>query len=210
MHTSFRLRRTLLSGLILGAAVLGAGAAMAQSNPPVRLVVGYAAGGPADQGARLFAAALGKALNATVVVDNKPGANATLAGNEVVRAKPDGTTLWFAASAAITVAPNIMKRMPFDPARDLTPIAPLARYYNMLVVNNSEPFTSTKELVSYAKAHPGKLSYGSSGVGSSNHVAAALFARFASRQEDSPAMKAIAALRQQFGGHAIQKVVGES
>ena len=177
MHTSFRLRRTLLSGLIVGAAVLGAGAAMAQSNPPVRLVVGYAAGGPADQGARLFAAALGKALNATVVVDNKPGANATLAGHEVVRAKADGNTLWFAASAGITVAPNIMKRMPFDPAKDLTPIAPVARYYNMLVVNNSEPFTSTQELVSYAKAHPGKLSYGSSGVGSSNHVAAALFSR---------------------------------
>ncbi|AGW95709.1 ABC transporter substrate-binding protein [Ralstonia pickettii DTP0602] len=171
-------RHLFLSGLALCATTLASAPATAQGNgQPVRLVVGYAAGGPADQAARLFAVALGKTLNANVIVDNKPGANATLAGYEVVRAKPDGATLWFAASAALTVAPNIMKSLPYDPAKDLTPVAPVARYYNMLVANNKEPFKSTQELVAYAKAHPGKLSYGSSGVGSSNHVAMALFAR---------------------------------
>ncbi len=171
-------RRLLLSTLALCGAALATVSAHAQAGgQPIRLVVGYAAGGPADQAARLFAVALGKSLNANVIVDNKPGANATLAGHEVVRARPDGNTLWFAASAALTVAPNIMRHLPFDPAKDLTPVAPVARYYNMLVANQKEPFRTTQELVAYAKAHPGKLSYGSSGVGSSNHIAAALFAR---------------------------------
>lgn len=171
-------RNTLLCGLTFcGAALLPATALAQVSGQPVRLVLGYAAGGPADQAARLFAAGLGKVLNTQVIVDNKPGANATIAGNEVVRAKPDGATLWFAASATITVAPNVMKSMPFDPAKDLTPLGPVARYYNMLVANVSEPYKTTQELVARAKAKPGALAYGSSGVGSSNHVAAVLFAK---------------------------------
>lgn len=176
-------RHAMLAALALCGATLATPTASAQPNgQPVRLVVGYAAGGPADQAARLFAVALGKALNANVIVDNKPGANATLAGYEVVRARPDGATLWFAASAALTVAPNIMKSLPYDPAKDLAPVAPVARYYNMLVANVKEPFKGTQDLVAYARAHPGKLSYGSSGVGSSNHVAMALFARQAQVQ----------------------------
>jgi tripartite-type tricarboxylate transporter receptor subunit TctC len=176
--TSTSRRNTLLGALAVGGAgLLPAPVLSQEAGRTVRLVLGYAPGGPADQGARLFAAELGKVLNTVVVVDNKPGANATIAGNDVVRARPDGTTLWFAASATATVAPNIMKRMSFDPAKDLTPLAPVARYYNMLVANVSEPYKTTQELVAHAKAHPGALNYGSSGVGSSNHVAAVLFAR---------------------------------
>ena len=172
---SFPSRRHLLSAAVLGWA--SAGLAFAQSGAPTRLIVGYSAGGPVDQGARLFAVALSKELGAPVVVENKTGANATLAGSEVVRAKPDGLTLWFAASPTITISPNVMAKMPFDPAKDLTPIAPILSYYNVLVVNNNEPYKNTQELVAYAKANPGKLSYGSAGVGGSNHLGALLFAK---------------------------------
>ena len=151
--------------------------AAAQDGQPVRLIVGYAAGGPVDQGARLFAPALSKELGMPVMVENKTGANATIAGSEVVRAKPDGLTLWYAASPTITISPNVMTKMPFDPAKDLTPVAPILSYYNVLVVNNNEPYKSVRELVATAKSNPGKLAYGSAGVGGSNHLGALLFAK---------------------------------
>jgi len=167
-------RHLLLSALALTAATTAL--AQPSSHAPVRLMVGYSAGGPVDQGARLFAQALSKELGVPVTVENKTGANATLAGMEVVRAKPDGKTLWYAASPTITISPNVMKQMQFDPAKDLAALAPVLSYYNVLVVNNDQPYRNVKELVEYAKANPGKLSYGSAGVGGSNHLGALLFA----------------------------------
>lgn len=168
-------RRPMLAALLLSLALPVV--AVAQDHPPVRLLVGYSAGGPVDQGARLVAAVLGRELRASVIVENKPGANATMAGTETVNARPDGSTLWFAASPTITISPNVMPKIPFDPAKDLTPIAPILSYYNVLVVNNAAPYRTTQELVTYAKANPGKLSYGSAGVGGSNHLGALLLAR---------------------------------
>ena len=169
-------RRLATAALVLAPWAFALPAA-AQDGQPLRLIVGYAAGGPVDQGARLFAPALSKELGVPVIVENKTGANATIAGSEVVRSKPDGLTLWFAASPTITISPNVMTKMPFDPAKDLTPVAPILSYYNVLVVNNNEPYRTVPELVSYAKAHPGKLAYGSAGVGGSNHLGALLFAK---------------------------------
>ncbi len=168
-------RRLALAALALAPLAMALPAA-AQDGQPVRLIVGYAAGGPVDQGARLFGQALSKELGTPVMVENKTGANATIAGNEVVRAKPDGLTLWFAASPTITISPNVMTKMPFDPAKDLAPVAPILSYYNVLVVNNNEPYKNVRELVAHAKANPGKLAYGSAGVGGSNHLGALLFA----------------------------------
>lgn len=142
----------------------------------IRLVVGYAAGGPVDQTARILAPLLSKELGVAVVVDNKGGAGGTLAGGEVARAKADGATLWLAASPTITISPNVMRKMSFDPAKDLVPIAPVLSYYNVLIAHPGQPYKTAQELVAYAKAHPGTLSYGSSGVGSSNHLGVALFA----------------------------------
>ncbi len=171
-------RRHLLSATAAATlCLLGTSHAVAQSNAPTRLIVGYSAGGPVDQGARLFAIALAKELGTPVMVENKTGANATLAGSEVVRSKPDGLTLWYAASPTITISPNVMPKMQFDPAKDLTPIAPILSYYNVLVANNNEPYKNTQELVAYGKAHPGKLNYASAGVGGSNHLGALLFAK---------------------------------
>ena len=169
-------RRLALTALALAPLAL-AWPAAAQDGQPVRLIVGYSAGGPVDQGARLFAPVLSKELGMPVMVENKTGANATIAGNEVVRAKPDGMTLWFAASPTVTISPNVMTKMPFDPVKDLTPVAPILSYYNVLVVNNNEPYKSVRELVAHAKTNPGKLAYGSAGVGGSNHLGALLFAK---------------------------------
>jgi len=176
MHTTFA-RRLTVAALTLAPLALAHWPASAQSGQAVRLLVGYSAGGPVDQSARLVASALGKELGRTVIVENKAGANATLAGNEVARAKPDGLTLWFAASPTITISPNVMSKMPFDPATDLTPVAPVLSYYNVLVVNNDQPYQNTQELVAYAKAHPGELSYGSAGVGGSNHLGTLLLSK---------------------------------
>jgi tripartite-type tricarboxylate transporter receptor subunit TctC len=159
---------SLLLGLLLPAA--------AGAQGTVHLLVGYTAGGPVDTAARLIAPALAKEIGANVVVENKPGANATLAGAGVAKGTPDGTLLWFAASPTITISPNIMKSMTFDPAKDLTPIAPVLSYYNVLVINKDLPFRSLKDLTDFARANPGKVSYGSAGVGGSNHLCGELFA----------------------------------
>ena len=91
-----------------------------------------------------------------MLVENKPGANATTAGDTVAKAGPDGSLLWFAASPTVTISPNVMPKMPFDPIKDLTPVAPILSYYNVLVVNKDLPFKSVSELVDYAKANPGQ------------------------------------------------------
>jgi tripartite-type tricarboxylate transporter receptor subunit TctC len=208
-----RARRLTLAALALTLPLLAAPPAAAQNAQPVRLLVGYPPGGSADQSARALAQALGKELGVAVVVENKPGANATIAGNEVARAKPDGLTLWYSASPTITISPNVMSKMPFDPAKDLTPIAPVVNYYNVLVVNPGGPYKTIRELVAYAKAHPGKLSYGSVGVGGSNHLGLLLFARRAGIEMNHiPYKGSMPALTDVIGGQIdmMLDVVGNS
>lgn len=170
-------RITRRTAVALGALLLGAAPAFAQSTQPVRLIVGYSAGGPVDAAARQIAPVLSKELGLQVIVENKPGANATIAGDLVAKAAPDGHTLWFAASPTMTISPNVMKKMPFDTARDLTPLSPVLSYYNLLVVNKDLPFQSLRELMAYAKENPGKVTYGSAGIGASNHLSGELFAQ---------------------------------
>ena len=111
-----------------------------------------------------------------MVVENKPGANATLAGDIVSKGPTDGTLLWFAASPTVTISPNVMKKMHFDPGKDLTPVAPVLSYYNVLVINKDLPYRNLKELVDFARANPDKVSYGSAGIGGSNHLSGELLA----------------------------------
>ena len=150
--------------------------ARAQSEAPMRLVVGYAAGGPVDGSARSFAQVLARELGRSVIVDNRAGAAGVLGADAVSRATPDGNMLYFAASPTLTISPHVQKSMTLDPARDLTPIAPLLTYANVLVVNKELPFQTLDQLVSYARANPGKLFYGSAGVGASNHLSGELLA----------------------------------
>ena len=178
LPTMFRrgLLLACLAGAFAPAWAQGAAGAPASITGPIKLLVGYSAGGPVDAAARQFAPVFSRELGVPVVVENRPGANATLAGDVVSKSEPDGRTLWFAASPPVTISPNIMKKMAFDPTKDLLPIAPLVSYYNVLVVNANLPAKDLKELIALGKASPGKLTYGSAGVGGSNHLSGELFA----------------------------------
>lgn len=169
-------RRWLLTLASLGPLLWGAPAQAQGSGQPIRLVVGYAAGGPVDATARLFAPALSKELGQPVVVENRPGAAGSMGADAVAKAAPNGLLLYFGASPTLTITPHILKSMPFDVSKDLTAIAPLVSYTNVLVINKDQPFKTLPELVAYARANPGKLAYGSAGMGASNHLSGELFA----------------------------------
>jgi len=171
-----RPRRVLLALASLGPLLWGAPAQAQGGGQPIRLVVGYAAGGPVDATARLFAPALSKELGQPVLVENRPGAAGSMGGDAVAKATPNGLLLYFGASPTLTISPHILKSMPFDVSKDLTAIAPLVSYTNVLVINKDQPFKTLPELVAYARANPGKLAYGSAGMGASNHLSGELFA----------------------------------
>lgn len=171
-------RRTCLSLLAaLSTSLLALPSAQAQApGGNVRLLVGYAAGGPVDAMARIYAPALAKELGANVIVENKPGASGALAGEMTAGAAADGATFWFAASPTVTIVPNIQKKLKFDAMRDLTPVAPLLSYANVLVVPQASPLRNLQDVLAQAKANPGKVFYGSAGVGASNHLSGELLA----------------------------------
>ena len=151
------------------------GASLAQGFPtkPIRLVVTFPAAGAPDILARLFAekAQLGQAI----VVDNKPGAGGNIGAADVAKSPPDGHTLVLATVGTHSINGALYSKMPYDMVRDFTPVAHLASAPNLLVVTNSLPVKTVAELITYMKANPGKLSFGSPGVGTSVHVSGELF-----------------------------------
>ena len=149
--------------------------ALAQPYPamPIRIVVGYSPGGGADTTARMLAQKLPDHLGQPVVVENRPGANAAIADEYVAKSPPDGyTLLLMTASEAITPA---LRKLPYDLERDFAPVSLVVTATFVLVVHPSVPARNVKELIGLARSHPGKLSYGSSGVGRGAHLAGALF-----------------------------------
>jgi tripartite-type tricarboxylate transporter receptor subunit TctC len=149
-------------------------AAQGYPNHPIRLVVGFAAGGNTDLMARLTAEQLTLRLGQSVVVENRAGAGGTVAGSVVAKAPADGYTLLFASTShAINAA--IYKKLPYDTLKDFQPIAPVASTMKILVVNPSLPVHDVKEFIAYAKAHPDGLTMASAGLGSSAHFAGVLF-----------------------------------
>lgn len=165
-----------LSAVALTFGMTGVQAQQAYPNAPIRIVVGYAAGGTTDILARSLGEQLGKILGQTVIVDNKPGAASNIGAAFVAQAKPDGYTLYMATVASHGINPALYRgKMTFDPIKDFAPISLVASIPLMLVVNPSLPAKSIKELVDYAKKNPGKLNYASSGNGSPGHLAAAVF-----------------------------------
>lgn len=143
-------------------------------DKPVKLVVGYAAGGPVDTAARQFAKFFGDQIGQTVVVENRTGASGIIAAESVARSAPDGSVLYFLASPTLTITPHIQKGVQIDKDKDFRYLGNLVEYTNVLVVNNNLPVKSIQELVDYAKTNPGTLSFGSAGVGSSNQLSAEL------------------------------------
>ncbi len=163
--------------LVLAAFAAAAFSAAAQSWPtkPVRLLVGFSAGGPTDLVARVIAQRLGDQLHQTFVVENRPGANGAIAAKEVLAAAPDGYTLLVGTSGALTVSPSIIKNMGYEPLKDLTPIAMLAGYPYVMAVAPTTPVGNVRDLVAYAKQKPELGSFSSAGTGSVNHLAGEWF-----------------------------------
>ena len=134
-------------------------AAAAYPEKPISLIVPFPAGSGTDSVGRIFAEELSKELGQPIVVENKPGANATIAANYVARAKPDGYTLFVTTNTSHSAAPWLMKNVSYDPVKDFTPIARGGNLPFILVTNPDRPFKTVKELIDYAKANPGKAAY---------------------------------------------------
>jgi len=167
--TIARTRRTVL---LAGAAALVARPSLAQSFPsrPIRLLVGFAAGGGADTIARLYAQKMQQILNQPVVVDNRPGASQLLAIRPMLAAPADGYTVTLATGSGLAQGPGVRKDLPYDPLKDFSLIGMVATAPGVFFVNPALPINSMRDLISYAKANPGKLNYGSAGVGAANHL----------------------------------------
>jgi len=172
-------RRALLATPLLAAAgpCLAQGGAGQGGDPaarPVRLVLGFPPGSAADVAARVVSPALGAALGAPIVVENRPGAGSSIAADLVVRAAPDGGTLLL-GSVANTINAGLQRDLTFDFARDLAPVVPLVTAPNILVVHPSVEARTVPELVAAARARPDGLFFGSSGIGTAPHLSGELF-----------------------------------
>jgi tripartite-type tricarboxylate transporter receptor subunit TctC len=165
-------RRTflVLCGALFATQTMGQ---TAYPSQPIRLIVSFAAGGPTDIFARLVASKLEKELGQPIIVENKPGGGSNIGSEFVAKAKPDGYTLLVGTVANATNM-GIYKNLGYDTARDFAPITQIMSSPSVLVVNNNLPVRSLSELIAYAKARPGKLSYASSGAGGMQHHAGEL------------------------------------
>jgi len=171
---------SLVRGTLLLALAMASPAwaqAPAYPSKAVRVFVGYAAGGPVDNAFRRIAPAFSKELGQSVVIENRAGAGGVLAADAVAKAEPDGYTLIFQASPTVTMTPHMMKSVPFDPIKDFTPISMVVGFATTLVVNKDFPARNLQQLIAYARANPGKVSYGSAGIGASNHLSGELLAK---------------------------------
>jgi tripartite-type tricarboxylate transporter receptor subunit TctC len=169
--------------LVLAAALAAFGSAhsaLAQPYPskPIRLLVPFAAGGAVDQLARILGARLQDSFGQPVVVENRAGAGGTTGAADVAKAAPDGYTILQNTNGQ-AISPSIYKSLPFDPLRDFIPVTQLVATSTVLVANTKLPARSAKELIALAKAKPGKLNYGMTGVGNSLHLTMEMFKRAA-------------------------------
>lgn len=168
-----------LVGLSLAAGLAFAAAtATAQDYPakPIRLIVPFPASGATDLLARAIAQKVGANMGQQIVVDNRPGAGGAIGSDMAAKAAPDGYTLLIATTSTHSIGPHIQTRLPYNARTDFTPIGQVATATNLLVVSNALPVKNVKELIDYAKAHPGQLNYASSGNGTVVHLTAEAFA----------------------------------
>jgi tripartite-type tricarboxylate transporter receptor subunit TctC len=168
-----QLARWRFAAVVVAATVaLAARSAGADDFPrqTIKIVVPLAAGGMADIFARTFAQKVGEATGATIVVENRTGGGGAIGADAVAKSSADGYTLLMGFHAVLTILPQLGAKLPYDPAKDFTPVALVAAVPNILVVNPGLPVNSVRELVDYAKANPGKVTYASQGIGSTGHM----------------------------------------
>ena len=171
------MKPSLIRACLAAAALALAGSALAQPWPsrPVRLVVNFPPGGAADVIARTVAVPLGESLGQTVLIENRPGAGGNIGADAVAKSTADGYTLLVSSGGTISINPHLYAKMPFDPAKDLQPVAAAARILVFLVMRPDLPPKDIGEFIVYVRANPGRLSYGSPGNGSSPHLAGEMF-----------------------------------
>jgi tripartite-type tricarboxylate transporter receptor subunit TctC len=171
-------KRSLLAGLVilaLGAVAVAPATAQPYPAKPVKLIVPFPPGGPVDVAARLLGQHLPRTLGATVIVENRAGAAGALGSKAVASAEPDGYTLLCGNISSLVVLPAVTGNRDYDPAKVFAPVAKVSQNYEVLVVHPGFPARSVAELVALAKANPGKLNFGSAGLGNATHLAAELF-----------------------------------
>jgi tripartite-type tricarboxylate transporter receptor subunit TctC len=163
-----------LALLALSLVLVGPAAAQPFPAKPLRLFVGFSPGGGVDITGRIVAAKLSELWGQAITVENRLGAGGTLAADAVAKAPADGYTFVVCNAASHGIAPSLYKKLPYDPIRDFTPISLLGITSNVMVVHPSVPATTVAEFIAYAKANPGRISFGSSGIGTSPHLSVEL------------------------------------
>ena len=194
------MKRTLLAV----AALAFAGGALAQAafpGRPITMVVGFAPGGGTDTAARIIAKAVAETLGQPVQVENRAGAGGNIAHDLVAKALPDGHTILLGSVGPLTVAPHMIKNLPYDPLKDLAPVTMAVTFANVLVVHDEVPVRTLAEYVKYANDKGGTLTYGSSGIGGAGHLSGELF-RMLSRVN-------IVHVPYKGGGPAMQDLLGK-
>ena len=183
-----RIRRRSFLHLAVGAAAVPVASRLtwAETYPthPVRIIVGFAAGSTTDTLARLIGQWLSQRLGQQFIIENRPGAGGNVGAEAVVRSTPDGYTLLMVPPAVAANA-ALYPHLNFDFIRDTDPVAGVVRVPNVVEVNPAVPVTSIPELIAYAKANPGKLSFASAGIGTASHLAGQLFNKMAEVNHDS-------------------------
>jgi tripartite-type tricarboxylate transporter receptor subunit TctC len=157
--------------LLLAVLCLVAGAPVAAQSKITRIVVSFAPGGPVDAVARALSEELGKELGRTIVIDNKPGANGAIGALDVMRAKPDGNTLWITSVGAVAINPSLYDKLPYDMQRDFTPVSVVVDNVELLVVNRTDPAANAVEFVAATLKRSAPTAMASSGIGSIPHLA---------------------------------------
>jgi tripartite-type tricarboxylate transporter receptor subunit TctC len=173
-----RARFALAAVLSMAALATAPATAIAQAdypNKPIRVVVTFAPGSSPDLVARTISTPRATALGQPLVIENRAGAGGTVGVDLVAKAPPDGYTLMVTAGSTMTIVPHVMGKLPYNPERDVIPVAAGARIENFLVVRSDLPTKSYKEFVDFARRNPGKLTYGSAGSGTSPHIAAEIW-----------------------------------
>jgi tripartite-type tricarboxylate transporter receptor subunit TctC len=180
MHSLSR-KTFVRATLVAACAALGAASAWAQEFPtkgkPIRIIVAFPPGAGPDAMARVALPKLAEELGVPVIIENKPGAGTVLAAQEVMRSAPDGHTIFYSASSTMAQAPHTLKSATYDPMTAFTPISMGARGPLVLIVSSELGVNNVQELVAWGKANPGKMSYGSFGVGTSSHIYGQVFAK---------------------------------
>jgi tripartite-type tricarboxylate transporter receptor subunit TctC len=175
--------RSFVACLMAMAAVAASGARGADyPTHPIKLVVNYASGGPTDILARLFADFLSRDLGQSIVIENKGGAQGAIGAEEVARSEPDGYTLLFTTGSVIVTNPLLYRKLSYDPVRDFKILAIACDTPLVMEVNPSVPASTVAELVAYARQNPGKITFGSGGVGATVHLAGEMFKQVAGIQ----------------------------